>query len=411
MTADAVKAVSLTLGRLAFAVIVIAAALWFALAVTVAQVFAERAPEKALGWGLGDARAEAGIAAGLLGQGVSAKQVRGARERAEQSILRDATAVRAASILGLIADLSGSSQNANRLFLYAESLSRRDLPTQFWLIEAHVKRDDVPGALRHYDRALRTSRRSRDVLIPILVNAAADPAVIRPLAGLVAVRPPWWQDFIPHLIQGSASPDAIATLVGAVRLDLNQEFEAGNLQFAMTKLAGLGAFDQAYGLYRAARPGAGKPDGIRNGDFAQEGGIAPFDWSYVDEFNFGAYRQARDSGGNIALFLTSGEGRGGEVARQLLLLTPGRHRLQAEIGDIAGDPISRPSIRLSCSGKVPLSVLDWRLPPAPERGAKVVQEFEVPAKGCGGQLLSIHAGMNFGNGSKSPWIDSLTVIE
>ena len=43
-------------------------------------------------------------------------------------------------------------------------MSRRDLPTQLWLIEENVNRNNVPGALRHYDVALRTSLSSHELL-------------------------------------------------------------------------------------------------------------------------------------------------------------------------------------------------------------------------------------------------------
>jgi len=110
---------------------------------------------------------------------------------AETALRQDATAVGAAATLGSTAKISGQAAKSDRLFAYAERLSRRNLATQLWEIENAVSRGDIAGALRHYDIAFRTNVKARELLFPVLSNATDDPEIRAALVATLSQRPLW----------------------------------------------------------------------------------------------------------------------------------------------------------------------------------------------------------------------------
>ena len=323
-----------------------------------------------------------------------------ARVRAlSAAALRDQPlSVRAIRALGVAQAIAGEERAAGRTMGFAETLSRRDLPTELWLIEDRVARGDVAGALVHYDRALRSADTAPDLLFPVLVAASADPAVARPLARLVATRPLWWRDYLTRLIQASPSSTGTATIVAALRLDQGDADERGLLSPAMTRLADAGRADLAARL----APVAGT---LRNGGFEAQGGLVPFEWRLAEEGDLDAEIDVRPDGRGNALFLDARSGRGGNVARQLLTLAPGRYRLTGTAGDVAAGEV--PTIYLACAGKTTV-IGRFRTRAAPTSGAPFAIDFAVPA-GCGGQWLGIEAVAPIDVSDRRPWIDDLRI--
>jgi hypothetical protein len=229
-------------------------------------------------------------------------------------------AVRTLALTAAVTDRGDAK--AKRLITYAESLSRRDLPTQLWLIENNVAANNIDSALLHYDRALRTNLAARDILIPILAEAAKQPAVAHPLAKMLATRPMLWTEFADKFIFASDAPDALALTMGVLRLDPSKEGERNFLQQTMVSLVDGGAPAKAYSLFTSA-VGKSIPSGtfVRNGSFTDAPKLAPFDWLLLDETDLSATRDRRGDGANDwSLFLTAQNGRNGVVARQLLML-------------------------------------------------------------------------------------------
>lgn len=401
------------------AILILAAAglaLWVSLATTVAAVLRQASPETALAWWGANAEAHSLMAAQILqgppSAGPRPAQLDRARAEAELALRREPVNVGASRTLALIAGLSGDQRKADRLLAYAEALSRRDLATEIMLIERKVQANDIPGALEHYDRALRTSPESRDLLLPILVGASADPAIARPIARLLARRPTWRVSFAELLTTQSQAPRTMAYLMLGLHLDPQDEREHAALELGLRRLGEAGDYQDAWNVYAQARArAAGARGGIRNGDFeADTFGLTPFDWSFVDEPELAAIRQAGDEAQlGFVLSLVSENGRNGEVARQMLLLAPGAYRLSALVGNVTGDALSRPLLSLSCAtgGRAALGQLEF--PVAAPTGVPLEGHIQVPASGCAAQWLTISLRSGLGGAPTTPWIDSIAL--
>ncbi|MES2339665.1 MAG: hypothetical protein V4537_16355 [Pseudomonadota bacterium] len=119
----------------------------------------------------------------------------------------------AVQMLGLVATQRGDAPAVARLFTVADKLSRRDLGTQFYMIENAVTRNDIPAAFRHYDAALRVSPGSYPILFPVMTTALEDPRLWNAFVPYLQSRPPWLGAFLTHAVRETARPDAFARLI------------------------------------------------------------------------------------------------------------------------------------------------------------------------------------------------------
>jgi hypothetical protein len=386
-----------------------AAVFWFTTAITLSHVIGDRKADLVMAWGFPTADTQADLANdALLRPRSTARDRRRAGELAREALLREPVNAAAARALGLVAVFEGDQPRAARAFHYAESLSRRDLPTQLWLIEESVARDDVPAALRHYDRVLSVSRRSQDTLIPILVQAAAHPHIAAPLARLLSTRPIWWDAFTEKLISDGRAPRSILLVVRRLRLDPRIDRERALLAGALAQLFVSGNFDAADRLYHdtAGVPSA-RTELLRDGEFEAGRGFGPFEWWLLDDPDLAAVRQPReDSDGDFALTIPPNpSGRGGEVARQALLLAPGRYRLRFRAGGISGDELSRPRVVIRCATREAVELGAIRLPAIPRQGIAAETVFTVP-RSCPAQWLAIQVGAATETAGELAWLDS-----
>lgn len=93
-------------------------------------------------------------------------------------------------LLALWEDSRGETKGAHSLATLAEKVSRRDLLNQLFLLEAAVGQGNIQEALDHYDKALRVSPESKQLLFPVLIEALKDPA-IRERFGDYVDHAPW----------------------------------------------------------------------------------------------------------------------------------------------------------------------------------------------------------------------------
>jgi len=401
---------SLRLLRAAAIVGLCALSCYEAAAFTFAQVIETRDPALALAWWERDAGAGALTAFQMLTTDRSPAAVARARELAEAALRREPVNVAAARSMAIVSTLAGDAATTERYLILAERLSRRDLPTQLMLLETEVRRNNIPGALTHYDRALRVSTDMRDNLLPIMVQASAEPAIANGVARLLDPRPPWWFPFAEHLAGESNAPGTITFLLGKLRLDPRDERERSLVVVALRRMVEAGAFTAAERLYRqtgGSTPAAGG-NLVRNGGFdTSELGLPPFDWLYVNESGLSAYRENDAGRGGSVLRLTAESERSGEVARQLLTLPPGRYRMNAVVGSVEAGSLSRLAVR--CAGEDGASLLTLPFAAAGNAGAPIAGVFQVPAGRCEGQWLSVGAGSAQDSGPTQPWIDSIAV--
>lgn len=298
---------------------------------------------------------------------------------ARRALRRSPVSAAGARMIATTRDLAGDPVAARRLMAYSESLSRRDLPTQVWLIQDAVQHNDVAKALHHYDIALRSSDASKALLFPVLIKALGQPEVVRRLVDILIARPSWGPSFLQQAYNAQDLDGFAALLRGldARGYGVPPDVLAG----AEARMVDAGRYEAAWQVYgtrhmHAARVGIRDPDFVRLG--LSEG---PFDWTILA--GNGLSVEPRHVGGNDALAYRAATGASGVLARQLLVLPPGTFRLSGVVPDIAeGSPPIL--IRLRCAeNEVPIVTIT-------AGSATFTQAFSVPQT-CRAQWIDLVA--------------------
>lgn len=294
-----------------------------------------------------DARAKARMAEQLLTQPTAGNRAEALR-LSRAALLRDPTVVTAARSAGLAAALDGQLAKANQRMDYAMFLSRRDLPTLLYLIEDRVQKGDVAGSLYFYDVALRSTRNAGPVLIPVLASAIADDNLARVIpAYIVAHRPPWTDSFLSAVLQGRPEWANVATLFSALgRRHVPVDRRVATQ--AIRSMVDAGAIVPARQVYATYFPD-GVSERLRDGSFANEGAGTPFEWELANEGERSAARSSSPTG--TMLSVRVGRDDAAMVARQLLLLAPGRYRLRATLDQREASAAVAPIWALACSDR------------------------------------------------------------
>lgn len=325
------------------------------------------------------------LAAVLAGSNVDGADRGRADALARLALMKDATVVPAVATLGIDAQFRGDIRSARRLFGYSERLSRRDLQTQLWAIEDSVGRNDVPGALHHYDIALRTSRSAPDLLFPVLNDAIADPAIRLALTHTLAARPAWGGSFIDYAAGHAPDARSMAALFQDVQHSGGPVSPFAQSS-AVHALLAAGEPDNAWRYYAFLRPGADRRRS-RDGRFTAPATTPlPFDWVPVNDGGLLTSIQSNRNGGNFVFSAASGTG--GALLRQEQVLPPGSYQLVGYGMDVdAGD--AHPYWTLRCKDGRELGRIDVPNSISPGRSS-FAGRFEVPA-GCPMQTLILIA--------------------
>ena len=274
-----------------------------------------------------------------------------AGQRSEPAVLarlalrQDPTAVHAAATLGLQAQMRGDTARARRLFGYAQKLSRRDFQTQLWAIEDAVGRGDIPGALNHYDLALRTSSDAPTLLFPVLAAAIEDPDIRAALAVKLAGNAPWAPGFIGYLAGPATSPKFMAALFNDMRRR-GGTLSAGAATATVNALFRDDAVDQAWRFYQSLRPGVDRRRLRDPGFTADLEAPSVFDWTPVNDGTISTSIQPAAGGGVFEFSAPSSIG--GALLQQVQLLPPGDYRITGRSSTIEQSERALPYWVLTC---------------------------------------------------------------
>jgi hypothetical protein len=294
---------------------------YYSVTFSIAQVVLRRDPALAYRLAPYDGRIIAAYATSLAGPNAMAEDRARVDALAKRALQLDPTAIAAAATLGINADVRGDKTAARRYFSYAQSLSRRDLRTQLFMIEDAVQRNDIPGTLHQYDISLRVFPNLSPMLYPILASASADPEIRRGLVRTLAERPAWSESFVNFVASSSPDPKSTAALFLDLRRAGVPVPETAQAQAVNALIAG-GHTDAAWSYYTSIRSRADRRRS-RDPRFAASL-VAPsqLDWMPINDGGLTTSIQ-----GGIFDFAAPAS-VGGPMLQQLQLLPPGSYRLR-----------------------------------------------------------------------------------
>lgn len=367
--------------------LVLASAAGWLISVTVnsgvSTVLEDRRPDVAVRYSDRNAVALANQAGVLLQTGTSSAMAQ-ARELAVEALRRSPVISGAYAILGFIADGERKPRTAEQLLNVSQSLNRRDFFMHLWFIENLSVKGDVSGTLAHYDVALTTSANATPLLMPILVQAAKDPAIRAGLLPILARRPVWANTFIRDFTAKSDAPLAVAALFVGMRRS-GQVVSRERQAEAAERLVRDGLFRQAAAIMDRS---PSEPL-LADGGFTQADALGPFAWDLTTTYGLGAAREQHSAAAApSALSFFANRDMGGDAARQLLLLAPGRYQL-ATVAQVAPASVdAKPAWQLRCADGDKQLVGALALPAA-QAPAPATVAVTVPT-GCSAQWLVLH---------------------
>lgn len=248
---------------------------------------------------------------------------------AKESLERLALNGPALQLLGIASSASGDEARARALVGLSNTMSRRDLGTQLWMIEDAVRRNDIAEALNHYDIALRIDRDSRPLLFPILTTALNDPRLWPAFAIYIRQPAPWLGEFFRYAISNSERPDALASMVTrAGGLPRTEEFAALREQL-LRQLVDKRQFALARRYY-STLPGASPevPGMLALTKSSTDSRHVPISWQpYTIEGIQAAI--VADANGELEIRGRVDSVTRGPLARKIVQLSPGHYSIEA----------------------------------------------------------------------------------
>lgn len=237
-------------------------------------------------------------------------------------------------LLGMAMVLRGQG-DGQALFFLAERLSRRDLQTQFLLIENSARQGSVSATLAHYDRALSVHPEAGRMLYPVLAKALTEQPVRAGLADYAGRR--WFPRLIASSIAEDAEWEAVTGLLEAAAAHRRARDLAPFYTQLLRRLIKRGAYPQAAALVERI-PG-GSADALRQIGFSAataDGRLAPLSWRLADG---NEARAELPAAGGLDIRLAPDQAS--VVAERVTLLSPGTYAFTQTVDYERNRPAAR----------------------------------------------------------------------
>jgi hypothetical protein len=315
----------------------------------------------------------------------------GKAETGSDAIRRNALAVlrhtpldaKALRQLAIIVAMDKGESAARTYAQLAERLSRRDLQTQFLLVEIEARAGNVASTLAHYDRALMVHDEYRDRLFSQLSLAISAPAIRKALIRYAGR--PWFMDFLSSATRQGGDPAAVVQLLAATQASVPPEKLDGLRAHLLGEFAGRGYFGALRQLLAEVPNGlASSLEAIGFSDSTMDVRLGPLSW---DPRNDEAVQTSLGGTGEFEIGIAPA--RTALATHRVTLLAPGDYEiLQVLTYDVASP---RATLIWDVQCKTGGSSMIWRqrMPTAPGR-VTYRAEFTIP-KGCTAQQWRLTA--------------------
>jgi hypothetical protein len=296
--------------------------------------------------------------AGLRMAPGAAKLARGAYAR--EPLASDAVFVLALAQAPLSQDYeasAGAEQGAR--------LDKRNALLQLLMIADAASREDFPALFDHADILAATHPGLGNAVLAPLFDKLGNPEVVPIVADALAHSPRWAATFRRYVPKDEAALRNYLALRRQAGFRERWDSDA-QLVAALTQK---GLFREAFATWREIEGADADRFGFVTGD-----SFAPIGWQLVVRGDRVAH--IADDG---TMTVSVERGAGGELARQLLQLAPGRYRLETRIASTDADPPLW--VALPCASA----------PDAPRQPLKAHVEFTVGEGGCPAHWLILGA--------------------
>lgn len=281
-------------------------------------------------------------------------------------------------LFGLRAIVAEDLPRAERLLEESRQRDPRFAMPRVLLVAVYLRTGRIEKATEEVATLVRVLPRAAQLLVPELARLAAAPGTRAAVEQAIGDQPIMAQ-VLALLVAQNVDPDILLAL--SARQPRLEDGRVAEWQTALlSRLVESGEVTRAFDIWRRFVGAA--PDGlIYDPEFRGAPGPAPFNWELTGSA-VGAAERAPGGGVDIEYY-----GRqAGTLARQLILLRPGRYRLELLADGAATGQGSRIVLKIACRGRdEPLLAI--RLEQIAAAAKRLGGDFTVPA-GCDAQWLS-----------------------
>lgn len=277
-------------------------------------------------------------------------------------------------VAGVRAQMSGSPQLAEKAFQAAEWRDPRSLPAHYFLAERYFAIQDAERALTEIATLATLSPGGVGGSAPYLAAFARDPSNWPRMKALFRSNPRIEDATLVELARDPANTTALLALASARQRTASAEW----MRLLVANLVAAGQYAKAKAIW-AAMSGVGDAQQslMFDGNFSRPDPPPPFNWTLTSSTVGLAERQP--SGRLHVIFYGQEDGA---LAKQLLVLPPGRYRLTMRLQTASSQPASL-NWSVTCVGaQTPIASVPLNA------AAASGLSFEVPGN-CPAQMLQL----------------------
>lgn len=350
-----------------------------------ASYYADKSPFVALQFD-GANGAAAGKAVALLQAAEPETYSLSANDRAIllEGLRRDPLSKVVLRAFGISAMLAKREDRARVYMELAQRVSRRDAPTQIWMISDKARGGDLPGTIAHYDKALSISPSASNALFPSLTEALAYPEIDPQLAPYLRDGRSWADAFVLYATTYvDRAADLGRVLYAATPLPPSREREV-ILRQVVGRYASQGDIRGARTF--AARMMGAEPavfDNFALTDETSSERFVPLTWSVPGS---GTIVAALTEEGGVEV--VAAPDTSGPILTRALYLSPGPYRLEHAVAyPEEGEPVSLEWRALCLRGET--GKVFWsQTVPALAQDSRYSMDMRVPAN-CSGVRFTL----------------------
>ncbi|HEX5184723.1 MAG TPA: hypothetical protein VFW19_16425 [Allosphingosinicella sp.] len=285
-------------------------------------------------------------------------------------------------LAGVDALAHGDNPKGERLLEEARRRNPRLRMARLLLLDRYLRDGRIPQAVAEIKALDNLVEGASVALTAALAQMTQDPATAPKMVPLLSRLPKLQEAVLESLVASGADESAVLNVAGSTVRSGGSELWKSAL---LARLVKQGALVPALDLWKSFTGYREGPDGkgIYDPDFAGLPGPAPFNWDLVSA-SIGTAERGR--GRNLQVDYYGRDN--GELARQLLVLHPGRYTFSFRAsGDAAGEG-SRLVWTIACAPE------DGQLLQLPLAGVASASRdfmgtFTIPASGCPAQWLKL----------------------